>query len=249
MNVDLNCDMGEGMPHDAALMPFISSANIACGYHAGDKNTMRRTVELCIQHSVAIGAHPGFQDKPNFGRNPIQLSQKALYDLIMNQLHDLNEICKVEGAVLHHVKPHGALYNMAASDKEMSKTIALAVFDFNPKLIYYGLSGSVMLEETKRFGLQIAHEVFADRTYQLDGSLTPRSDDRALIKDESIAMKQVLRMINEGKVETVDHTFIPIQADTICIHGDGEFAVQFAKSIHQQLKQEGIIIQSIQNTL
>jgi len=237
------------MPHDAALMPFISSANIACGYHAGDKNTMLRTIELCVQHSVAIGAHPGFQDKPNFGRNPIQLSQKALYDLIIDQLQELNEICKIEGAVLHHVKPHGALYNMAAGDKEMSKMIALAVFDFNPKLIYYGLSGSVMLAEAKRFGLQTAHEAFADRTYLPDGSLTSRNDEHALIKDESVAMKQALQMIKEGKVETIDHTFIPIQAETICIHGDGEFAVQFAKTIHQQLKQEGIIIRSIQKTV
>src|SRR5688572_8397522 len=181
MNIDVNCDMGEGMPHDAAIMPFISSANIACGYHAGDRHTMRNTVELCLKHHVAIGAHPGFGDKKNFGRTPVELTSKALYNLIFQQLDDMDKICKGLNANLHHVKPHGALYNMAAKDPEMSSTIAIAVFDFNPRLIYYGLSGSYMISEAKKIGLQTAHEVFADRTYQPNGSLTSRTSEDALI--------------------------------------------------------------------
>jgi UPF0271 protein len=245
MTIDLNCDMGEGMPHDAAIMPFISSANIACGAHAGDRYIMRTTIELCLKHSVAIGAHPGFSDKKNFGRTPIELSQPELYDLITNQLQNLSTICREMSATLHHVKPHGALYNLAARDQEMSKTIAQAVFDFNRKLIYYGLSGSYMISEAKKIGLPTAHEVFADRTYQKDGSLTPRTQEHALIEDENAAMKQVLMMIKDGKVEAIDKSVIPIQAETICIHGDGKFAVQSAQAIHQQLKKEGITIKSI----
>lgn len=245
MTIDLNCDMGEGMPHDATLMPFISSANIACGFHAGDRYIMRTTVELCLKHSVAVGAHPGFPDKKNFGRTPMQLSQHELYDLITNQLQDLSSICKEMNATLHHVKPHGALYTMAARDQEMSMTIAQAVYDFNHKLVYYGLSGSCMISEAKKIGLQAAQEVFADRTYQQDGSLTSRDSEGALIEDEKAAINQMLMMVKEGKVETIDKTLIPIQAETICIHGDGKLAEQFAKSIHQQLKKEGITIKSI----
>src|SRR5688572_11720134 len=169
MTIDINCDMGEGMANDAAIMPYISSANIACGYHAGDRDTMRQTVELCLKHQVAVGAHPGFDDKKDFGRTPMQLSFKALYDLVSRQLDDLNKICQELNATLHHVKPHGAMYNMAAKDPEMSRTIAQAVFHFNPQLIYYGLSGSWMISEAKKIGLRTAHEVFADRTYQTNG--------------------------------------------------------------------------------
>ena len=245
MTIDLNCDMGEGMANDARIMPYISSANIACGYHAGDYDTMCRTVELCLKHSVAVGAHPGFNDKPNFGRTPIQVKQAELYDLVANQLEDLVVICKEMKATLHHVKPHGAMYTMAARDRQMSETIAKAVYDFNPKLIYYGLSGSHMLSEAQKKGLKIANEVFADRTYQQDRSLTPRSHEYALIEDEQKAVKQVLLMIKEGKVETVDHVVIPIHAETICIHSDGKSSAKFAQSINQSLKQEGIAIRSI----
>lgn len=245
MTIDVNCDMGEGMPHDAAIMPFISSANIACGFHAGDRYIMRTTIDLCLEHEVAIGAHPGFRDKKNFGRTPMKLNQTELYDLITNQLQDLFAICKEKDAALHHVKPHGALYNMAARDQEMSKTIAQAVYDFNSKLVYYGLSGSFMISEARKIGLHTASEVFADRTYQQDGSLTPRDSEQALIDDENITIKQVLMMIKEKKVLTVDKAHLPIQAETICIHGDGKFATQFAKAIHHQLKKEGIEIKTI----
>ena len=237
--------MGEGLPHDAAIMPFISSANIACGLHAGDRNTMRNTVDLCLKHHVAIGAHPGFEDKKNFGRTAIQLSPKALYNLITSQLEEMDKICKGLNANLHHVKPHGAMYNMAAADPEMSSIMAIAVFDFNPKLIYYGLSGSCMISEAKKIGLQTSQEVFADRTYQPNGSLTPRTNEHALIQNKDEMLKHVLSMIQLHKVETTDKTSISVQAETICIHGDGEHALQFSQAIHQRLKQEGITIQAI----
>ncbi|HEU5290414.1 MAG TPA: 5-oxoprolinase subunit PxpA [Cyclobacteriaceae bacterium] len=245
MNIDINCDMGEGMPTDAALMPFISSANIACGYHAGNHDIMRKTVELCLRHNVAIGAHPGFDDRKNFGRTSVQLSSSELYDLVTSQLHALNKICKESDAALHHVKPHGAMYNMAAKDPGMSNTLAKAVVDFNPRLIYFGLSGSYMISEAKKVGLKTAHEVFADRTYQPNGSLTPRTNEHALIQDENEMLKQVLLMIKQNRVVATDKSILPIQAETICIHGDGEHALQFAGAIYNQLRQEGVTVQPI----
>ncbi len=246
MSIDVNCDLGEGMPHDVAIMPFISSANIACGYHAGDHDTMRSTIELCLKHQVAVGAHPGFDDKQNFGRTSVQLDSSALYGLVFEQLDDISKICKETGALLHHVKPHGALYNMAAKDPRMSNVMAKAVFDFNPKLIYYGLSGSCMISEAMKVGLQTAHEVFADRTYQPNGLLTPRTKERAFIQNENELLRQVLQMIRHHQVETTDNTLLSIQVETICIHGDGEHALQFSRAIHQRLKQEKISIQPIQ---
>ena len=179
------------------------------------------------------------------GRTPMQLSFGELYDLISMQLNNLDKICKELNATLHHVKPHGAMYNMAAKDPEMSSTIAKAVFNFNPKLIYYGLSGSWMISEAKKIGLHTAHEVFADRTYQTNGSLTPRTDDRALIQNENEMLNQVLMMIRQNKVEATNKSLISIKAETICIHGDGEHALKFSQAIHQRLKQEGITIQAI----
>lgn len=244
MIIDLNCDMGEGMPNDAAIMPYISSANIACGYHAGDKETIRKTIDLCLQHNVAIGAHPGFNDKPNFGRMPVPLSQAELYQLVWKQLEIIEKICKEKQATLHHVKPHGALYNMAAKDKMMSHTIAQAVKDFNPVLIYYGLSGSVMISEAQAMGLKTANEVFADRTYQRDGTLTPRSNTKALIEKTENAVNQVLQMLTEKSVTTVSGKIIPIKADTICIHGDGKHAVEFAGQLNKALTMKGFTILS-----
>ncbi|MDW8332528.1 MAG: 5-oxoprolinase subunit PxpA, partial [Cyclobacteriaceae bacterium] len=163
--IDLNCDLGEGMPWDEAVMPWISSANIACGFHAGDVDTIRKTIDLCLQHNVAIGAHPGFDDKPNFGRKEIQLEDDALYGLIQRQLELMQKICDEKKAKLHHVKLHGALYNMAARSRAISKVAVQAVKDFNDKLFFYGLSGSVMTEEARIAGLKAVEEAFADRAY------------------------------------------------------------------------------------
>ncbi len=238
--VDLNCDMGEGMQNDNALMPFISSANIACGAHAGNETTIRETIALCMQHNVAVGAHPSFYDRENFGRTEIKLDETELYNLITDQLQLFASIAIEMGATVHHVKPHGALYNMAAWDKNIAASIARAIFDFDKSLVLYGLAGSHLITEGERIGLKTASEVFADRTYQPDGSLTPRSQPNALIEDEELSVKQVLQMIQQQTVTAVDGTVIPIKAETICIHGDGKHAVAFAKRISESLKANGI---------
>ncbi|QOI97072.1 MAG: LamB/YcsF family protein [Flammeovirgaceae bacterium] len=244
MTIDLNCDLGEGMPNDAAIMPHITSANIACGYHAGDEATMRKTIDLCLKHGVAIGAHPGFNDKPNFGRVPVQLPADELYELIWKQLKIIDSICKELQATLHHVKPHGALYNMAAKDSVMSRTIAQAVKDFNPDLIYYGLSGSVMISEAKALGLKTAHEVFADRVYGEDGSLLPRTLAGARITNLRQSVEQVMNLIN-GFVITTSGTRVALQADTVCVHGDEPGAAQLAEQLHKKLHQLRVKVQAV----
>lgn len=242
-SVDLNCDMGEGYPSDALLMPYISSANIACGYHAGDIETMKRTVDLCLQHHVAIGAHPSYPDRKNFGRIDMMgagLAPEDLPELLINQIVTLQQVCSDAGTRLHHVKPHGALYNRAAVDEVVSMSICMAILSLDPSLILYGLSGSIMEKSARRAGLQFSCEVFADRTYENDGTLRSRSAAGALITDADKSVQQVLQMINKGTVTTIDQKEIPMRAETICIHGDGEHAVKFAATISQQLKNNGI---------
>lgn len=243
MYIDLNCDMGEGMPTDAAIMPYISSANIACGYHAGDKGTMEQTVALALQHQVAIGAHPGFDDKENFGRTEQQLPDNQIYDLITTQIHHLQEVCRSLGASLQHVKPHGALYNMAARDQHLSGIIAQAIRDTNPALCLFGLSNSWLIKAAAEMGLKTASEVFADRTYQEDGTLTPRSQPNALIESEAAALAQVVQMVTKQAVTTLDGKIVPLRAETICLHGDGAHAVSFAKAVHQTLREHHLTIQ------
>jgi len=245
MHIDLNCDMGEGMGNDPLIMPFISSANIACGGHAGDDATIQQTIELALQHQVAIGAHPSFNDRENFGRTNMQLSSEQLFDTITRQLYRFNRIAISCGADMHHVKPHGALYNMAARDAAMSAVVVAAIQALKPGCILYGLSGSYLVAAAKKAGLPAAAEVFADRSYQDDGSLTPRSSAGALISEEALALQQVLQMVQQKKVTTIHQQIIPIQADTICIHGDGQHAVAFARLIHQTLQQQGIDIKTI----
>jgi len=244
-NIDLNCDMGEGMGNEAFLLPFISSANIACGYHAGDAEEMKRVVDCCIKNNVAIGAHPSYPDKENFGRTVLHLSTNEIYLLVKKQLEILHTIVVAAAATLHHVKPHGALYNMAAKDAAIAHAIAMAVNDFDSELIYYGLSGTVMIEEAKKIGLRTAQEVFADRTYQPDGSLTARTETNALITDAAIAIQQVLQMVNNKTVTATSGANIPIHADTICIHGDGINAIRFAEELNTSLQQAGITIKKI----
>lgn len=242
--VDLNCDMGEGTGNDNDIMPFISSANIACGYHAGDEDTMNRTIELAMEYGVSIGAHPSFPDMENFGRKEIHLDENVLYDIIVLQIQVLDTIAESAGVSIHHVKPHGALYNMGAKDPTIAAVIARAVKDTDPNLVFYGLSGSHLINEAKNLGLKTASEVFADRTYQDNGSLTPRSQNNALIETEEQALQQVLQMIKKGTVKTISGKTIPIIAETICIHGDGKHAAVFAKKINEALKREGIMISS-----
>ena len=240
--IDLNCDSGEGMKNDEALMHFISSANIACGYHAGDEHIMKRTVELAVKNNVAIGAHPGFADKENFGRTEVQLSDEKYHTLVIDQLAALKKITDAVGTKIHHVKPHGALYNMSAKNRRIASVIAKAVLEFDPDLVLYGLSGSNSITEARALGLKTASEVFADRSYQNDGSLTPRSQLHALIEDEDASLRQVLQMIQQQTVTSLENITVPVVAETICIHGDGAHAVEFAKRIHQTLKREKIAI-------
>ena len=236
--VDLNCDMGEGIGNDAAIMPYITSANIACGFHAGNGETIRRTIDLALKHNVYIGAHPSFRDKENFGRTEMELPLDKVYALVIEQIIKVDLIAKEKGATLHHVKPHGALYNMAARDAQLARMIAQAVKDFREDLILYGLSGSHLIREAKELGLQTRSEVFADRTYREDGSLTPRSEANALIEEEEQSIRQVMQMVQEGTVTTASGNNIPIIAETICLHGDGKHAVQFARAIHKALDDE-----------
>lgn len=245
--IDLNCDVGEGMGNDTALMPFISSANIACGYHAGNNEIMNQTVNLAIHHGVTIGAHPSFADKENFGRLEMHMEASEIYKLVTEQIKILTEIANSKGVNLHHVKPHGALYNMAARSIEMSKTIAQAIKDFDKKLILVGLSGSYSISEAKKIGLKTANEVFADRTYQDDGSLTPRSESNALIENPANVIQQVLQMIKDEMVTTVSGKKIPIVAETVCIHGDGKNAIVLARLINEALQKEKIKICCIGN--
>jgi UPF0271 protein len=230
--------MGEGMENEADLMPYINSANIACGYHAGDRDTMKKVITLCLQHDVNIGAHPSFSDRENFGRTPMQLPGNMIVDLISAQLAIIENIARECGARLHHVKPHGALYNVAAKDRLVARAIARAVKDFDPGLVYVGLSGSFMIDEAKKMGLHTLNEVFADRTYQGDGTLTPRTEPNALLKDVEAVKKQVMKFVKEQHVKTVTGEEIPIIADSICIHGDGPYALEFAKAVYKMLHED-----------
>lgn len=241
--IDLNCDMGEGIGNDALIVPYISSANIACGYHAGDEATMKQTIDLCKKHNVAIGAHPSYPDRENFGRTDLHLPSAEVYDLVINQIRILEEMATAAGIQLTHVKPHGALYNMAARAVNLAAVVALAVKDANKQLRLVGLSGSHLIKEGKKIGLKTVSEVFADRTYQDNGSLTPRHKPGALIEDPVQAVAQVLQMVQKGTVTTLSGKEIPIIAETVCIHGDGIHAVSIAKALYEALKENHIAIQ------
>ncbi|WP_235785874.1 5-oxoprolinase subunit PxpA [Sediminibacterium sp. C3] len=242
LTIDINCDLGEGFPNDSLLMPFISSANIACGFHAGDTDTIKRTIENCVKNKVAIGAHPGFKDRANFGRTEMVLSDCELYDVVAEQIELVLNICTEMGAMLHHVKPHGAMYNMAARDTTMSYIIAGAIKEINPSLILYGLSNSFLISEAEALGLKTASEVFADRTYTPEGMLTPRSEANALLHSTEESLSQVLQMITQHQVIATDGSIVSLKADTICIHGDGAHALSFAAAIFNSMKDNNILI-------
>lgn len=232
------------MPNDNILLDHITSANIACGYHAGDPEVMQQTVLAAIKKNVAIGAHPGLPDLQGFGRREMKISAQEAYQLTLYQIGALHGFVKAAGGKLHHVKAHGALYNMAAKDARLAKAIVQAVHDFDPGLILYSLAGSEMITEAEKAGIKTASEVFADRTYQEDGSLTPRSQPDALITDEQQSINQVLSMVKHQCVISTGKRSIPLKAETLCIHGDGLHAVEFAKTINEKLKAEGITIKA-----
>lgn len=251
MNViDINCDMGESfgayrLGTDEEILKYVTSANIACGFHAGDPATMRKTVKLALEHGVGIGVHPGLPDLAGFGRRNMDISPKEAYEMVVYQIGSLWAFVKAEGGKIQHVKPHGALYNMAAVNKELSEAVAEAVYKVNPELILFGLAGSELVKAGERAGLRTASEVFADRTYQEDRTLTSRKMPNAVITDDDDAVAQVIRMAKEGKVMTQQNVDVDIKADTVCIHGDGAHALSFAKKIRQSLKDSGILVSRI----
>lgn len=244
--IDLNCDMGESfgtwkMGADESIMPFITSANIACGFHAGDPDTMRRTVESAVRQGVAIGAHPGFPDLAGFGRRDINVTPEEARNFVLYQIGALAAFVRAKGAVLCHVKAHGALYNRAARDPQLAIAIALAVKEFDPSLIFVGLANSELVRAGKQVGLRVASEVFADRTYQPDGSLTSRKLPNAMVNDPHEAAARVIRMVQEGKVKAIDGSDLGVRADTVCIHGDTPGALEFARTIRQELEKAAIV--------
>lgn len=247
--IDFNSDVGEGFSlyhagDDAAVLPHITSANIACGFHAGDSRTMRRTVALAAQLGVAVGAHPGFQDLQGFGRRLMKLSEDEVYEAVVYQVGALMGFTCAAGVPLKHVKPHGALYNLAATHRPTADAICHAVKDIDPGLMLFGLSGSELTAAATACGLKVAHEVFADRTYQDDGTLTPRGQPGAMIEDVTVAVDQVLNMLHRGEVRSIQGNWVPVRAETLCIHGDQPGAAAFARSIKQALLSEGVVIRS-----
>lgn len=242
--IDLNCDLGEGAGHDAELMTMITSANIACGGHAGDEDTMRETCLLAWQHGVALGAHPGFEDRDNFGRREMPVTPKQVADLVFSQTRILQEIAVGCGGQVMHVKPHGALYNMAARDPALARAVAEGTREADPRLTLFALAGSHLVTAARDCGLQVASEIFADRTYQPDGSLTPRTRSNAMIEDEALAVAQTLHIIRDGRVRAMGGTSVALHADTVCLHGDGPHPVEFARRLTRELAAAGIELKS-----
>lgn len=237
--IDFNCDLGEG-GDDAAVLPYISSASIACGFHAGDPPLMQRTIRLCIEHGVAIGAHPSLADRENFGRRAMAISSGEAYALVLYQVGALAALANAAGTRLQHVKPHGALYNMAAADTALAEAIARAVRDADDRLILFGLAGSALTAAGERLGLRVAHEVFAERRYEADGTLTPRSHADAQIDDAGSAVAQVRQILREGSVTARTGERIALRADTLCLHGDRPDAAAFARALRESLAAEGV---------
>jgi len=243
--VDLNCDMGESVgAHsvgaDEIVLGYVSSANIACGFHAGDPNVMQRTVKAAFERGVSVGAHPSLPDLEGFGRRVMRVTPDEVYALMVYQMGALAAFCRAMGGKLSHVKAHGALYNMAAQDAGLAAAIAGAVRDFDPALVLFGLAGSEVVRAGRAAGLSVANEVFADRTYQPDGTLTPRSQPNAMIGDVHASLHQVERMLREGRVRATDGTDVAIEADTICIHGDEPRAAEFARELRALLDRLGV---------
>jgi 5-oxoprolinase (ATP-hydrolysing) subunit A len=250
MIIDINCDLGESFGFyrigcDEEILQYVTSVNIACGFHAGDPATMRKTVNLALEKNVGIGVHPGLQDLIGFGRRNMDLSPQEAYDLVVYQIGALSAFVKSEGGKVQHVKAHGALYNMATKSKELAEAIAKAVYKVDQEMLLFGLANSELVKAGERIGLRTANEVFADRTYQQDGTLTPRRHEDAIITDDSEAVQQVIRMIKEQKVRSTQNVDIDIVAETVCIHGDTPHALTFARQIRRTLEHSGIDVRPI----
>jgi len=247
--IDINCDMGEcygawKMGEDAAVMPYITSANVACGFHGGDPGTIRATVKLALEHGVAIGAHPSLPDLQGFGRRVMKISPQDMYDLVLYQAGAVEAFARAAGARLHHVKCHGALYNMAANDAGLAEAMARAVKDLGGGLILYALSNSLMMKTAEKLGIRVAGEVFADRGYADDGTLAPRGSPGAMIEDATLAAQRAVSMVEDGYVTALSGVRVPVSPDTLCLHGDQPGAVAFAKAIRKAFSERGIAVAS-----
>lgn len=243
--IDLNCDLGESfgrytLGDDTAMMELITSANVACGFHAGDPIVMQRTVSLAIAHGVNIGAHPGYPDLQGFGRRALSMTQEELRAMVLYQLGALQSFTRTAGVPLTHVKPHGALYNTASRDEGVAETIAQAVLDFDPCLMLLTLPGSALAQAAQALGLRVVREGFADRAYQADGTLVPRSHPNALITDAATVAARAVRMVTQHKVTAVTGEEISIQVETLCVHGDTPGAMGITRAVRQALEGTGV---------
>ncbi len=252
--VDLNADLGESfgaytVGMDEEVLKYITSANVACGFHAGDPVVMQKTVDLAKKNETAVGAHPGFPDLMGFGRRNLNISPAEACAYIKYQVGALKAFTHAAGIPLQHVKPHGAFYNMAAVNNDLAEAICRGIYEVNPELILLGLAGSAHIRAAEKVGLRAASEVFADRGYMEDGTLVPRKMPGAMIHDRKQAIARTVRMVKEGCVETVTGKVIPIRADSICVHGDNPDAIGFVKEIRETLENEGVTVTSIQNVL
>lgn len=250
-DIDFNSDLGESfgayrLGDDGAILPHVTSANIACGFHAGDAQTISATVRACIASGAAIGAHPGFPDLQGFGRRTMRMTADEIRDITIYQIGAVKAFAEAAGGRLAHVKPHGALYNQAARDRDMADALCAAVHAVDPSLVFYGLAGSQLVAAARDAGLQVAEEVFADRTYQDDGSLTPRGRADALITDVDTAVRQVLGMLDKGVVRSVNGVDVPVRPDTLCLHGDQPGAAEFARQIRSALDRAGVQVRAPQ---
>lgn len=248
--IDLNCDLGEGfgvytISEDDQLLDIISSANIACGFHAGDPATMRRVVSQCLEKGVAIGAHPGLPDLHGFGRREMKISPLEAYDITLYQLGALEAFVRAAGGErLHHVKPHGALYNMAARDRRLADSIMQAIAAFDSQLLVYGLSGSLLIEAALAADLTAIEEAFVDRAYRADGLLLPRTEPQSVIHSEEAALQQGLMLAKEQRVSAVNGSMLQLNVRTLCVHGDGKHAAHLLQLLHAKLEAEGVTIQA-----
>ncbi|HCW47363.1 MULTISPECIES: 5-oxoprolinase subunit PxpA [Mixta] len=244
MKIDLNADLGEGCGSDRELLQLVSSANIACGFHAGDAQTMLQSVRWAREFGVAIGAHPSFPDRGNFGRSAMQLPPETVYAQVLYQIGALKALAESEGASLTHVKPHGMLYNQAARDAQLADAIARAVKAAGGDLLLVGLAGSESVRAAQHYGLRTREEVFADRGYQADGSLVPRGQRGAMIEEEEQAISRTLSMVQHGKVESVTGEWVALRAQTVCLHGDGPHALAFARRLRDAFAAQHILVSS-----
>jgi UPF0271 protein len=249
LTIDLNADLGEGAGHDDELFELISSANIATGFHAGDADTMHAAVSIAKAHGVAVGAHPSFFDRENFGRKELEIPDQEVFDAVAYQLGIFQAIASALDVQPNHVKPHGALYNMAVHDERLADAIARAIASVDPKLILFAPDNSELARAGEAHGLQIAREIFADRNYLNDGWLVPRTRPDALLRDPKEAARRVLRMLREGKVQSVEGRDVDVRGETICVHGDTPGAVEFARELRTRLEHDGVGISAPQSSL